>query len=302
MKDSTSKENNVSNKNADNLFLNSNVKENYSFLSASSGRKICMHECLYEDLLPYTVKPSPITTLSKEDDVWIASSMLSRVSEFTDNVVIMDNEFPIGIISAREILKGILENPTAKYFTNTLASEVMNRKFYLDTRKGRLVKLLDQMKKTKKTFAIIQNSRYDFSGISYREILEVGSMSKIDFSSQGPRKIDLCNREDTVHDILESLVIKENDCMILEDESVIIDHRIILEKITSDLNFLNGVDDFLELNASIFRFEAPKLIPEKLSFPEICKVMLEMKNPYVMTTNRIWTPSDVLDVLVSGVS
>ncbi len=261
-----------------------------------------MSECLYEDLLPYTVRPSPISSLSADDDVWIASSMLSRVSEFTSNVVVMDKEFPIGIIGAREIFRGILNKPTADFFTDTLSSEIMNRKFYLDTRKAKLFKFLEQMLKTEKTFAIIQNSKYDFSGISFREILEIGSMSQSNILPQNPiRKIKTCKREDTVKTLLESLLSAENDCLVLEDESVIIDHRLMLQKIVTDLNFLNGIDNFLELNTSIFQFEAPKLIPEKLSFPEICKVMLEMKNPYVMTPNRVWTPSDVLDALSSGV-
>lgn len=276
--------------------------QNFSFVSVNTGKQIMMKDCLYDDLLPLSVRSSPISTLGGDDNVWIAASMLARISELTDNVVVMEKNFPVGFIGPREIFKGILRYSTSVLFDSNICSEIMNRKFYLDTRKVKLFKIFEQMEKTKRIFTIIQNGRFDFSGISVREILEIGSMCKIDIDASHDlgRKIRTFTRDDEVSKIIKWLAEDENEVLLLEEDSMILDHQLIIEKIVSDLNFLNGVEDFLELNASIFPFQTPKLIPEKLNFSEICKVMLEMKNPYVMTSNRIWTPYDVMEVLKNG--
>ena len=67
------------------------------------------------------------------------------------------------------------------------------------------------------------------------------------------------------------------------------------------MNFLQDIENILELNASIFKLGSPKLIPENLAFTEICKLMLDMKFPYLITTKRIWTPHDVMEILSKGV-
>jgi hypothetical protein len=68
------------------------------------------------------------------------------------------------------------------------------------------------------------------------------------------------------------------------------------------LNFLQNVDNFLDLTASVFKLPSPKLIPDKLTIPEVSKMMLYMKHPYVMTSDRIWTPRDILQVLSQGIT
>ena len=97
--------------------------------------------------------------------------MLSRVSDTTNNLVILEKEFPLGILGGKEILKGLLKNPTPYYFHDILVEEIMNRGFYLDTRDAKLNKILEQMNKTKSEFTILQNSKHSFSSISIREIL-----------------------------------------------------------------------------------------------------------------------------------
>ena len=53
--------------------------------------------CLYDDVLPRTLKSSPISSLEGKDNVWIASSMLSRISQTSDNIVVIEKEYPVGI-------------------------------------------------------------------------------------------------------------------------------------------------------------------------------------------------------------
>lgn len=288
-----------------NKFLNKNHNSTNSqivFQSINTGKSLQLEECLFDELLPYSLASSPISSIEATDNVWIASSMLTRVSDTTENLVVIDEEFPVGIIGAREILKGIIQNPTPYFFHDVLTKNVMNRKFYLDTRMAKLQKLLEQMKHTKRIFSIIQNSKQSFSSISVREILEIGSFCKtnIQTSDLPERKIKIFRRDDSVEDIIKSLLNDDADVLMLENESLVIDQATILEKINGDLNYLQNVENFLDLNASIFKFVSPKLIPDKLSLSEVCKTMLYMKHPYVMNSNRICTPYDVLSAISSG--
>ena len=165
-------------KNINKIFKkNSNsINHQVSFNAINSGKNLALTECLFDDLLPYSLASSPISTINSDDNIWIASSMYSRLSQTTENLVVLDNEFPLGIVGGREILKGVLKNPTPYFFHDVLSGEIMNRKFYVDTRFAKLQKLLEQMQKMKRTFAIIQNSKNSFSAISMREILEIGAL------------------------------------------------------------------------------------------------------------------------------
>jgi hypothetical protein len=272
------------------------------FQSINTGKNLELQECLFEELLPFSLSSSPISSIGNIDNVWIASSMLSRVADTTNNLVVLEKEFPTGIIGAKEILKGLLKNPTPYYFHDILSQEIMNRKFYLDTRNIKLEKLLEQMQKTQNDFIILQNSKQSFSSVSTREILEIGSLCKSDFVGTDllSQKTKIFRRDDTVEDLIKSLIQEKTEVLLLENESLCIDPLTIIEKIAGDLNFLKDCDNFLDLNSSIFKLERPKLIPDKLSVSDICQSMLYMKHPYLMTTDQLVTPKSILQILTRG--
>ena len=285
------------------LNKNSNSKDNQlQFQSVNTGKSLELQECLFEDLLPQTLVSSPISSIENSDNVWIACSMLSRVSDSTNNLVVLEKEFPLGILGGKEILKGLLKNPTPYYFHDILVEEIMNRRFYLDTRNVKLDKILEQMHKTKSEFTILQNSKQSFSAISIREILEVGALCKSNFkiSDLPDKKIAVFRRDDTVEDIIKLLVEDDTELLLLENESLFIDSMTIIEKIVGDLKYLKNCNNFLDLNASIFELERPKLIPNNLSLSEICQSLLSMKHPYVMTSNHLFTPRSILEILSTG--
>ncbi len=278
-------------------------KENQlSFQSINSGKNLELQECHFDEVLPYSLSSSPISSIGNTDNVWIASSMFSRVFDTTNSLVVLEKEFPIGVISAKEILKGLLKNPTPYYFHDILSQEIMNRRFYLDTRKIKLEKILEQMNKTKNEFIILQNSKQSFSSVSIREILEIGALCKTNFDATDlpSQKIKVFRREDTVEDLLKSLIEEKTEILLLENESLFIDPITVIDKIAGDLNFLKDCENLLDLNASIFKLDRPKLIPDKLSVSEICQIMHYMRHPYLMTTNQLLTPRSILQVLNSG--
>jgi len=296
--------NSVWKKNLNKIFnRNSDSKRNqFFFQSIYTGKNLELQECLVDDLLPQALVSTPISSIENTDNIWIACSMLSRVSDTTNNLVVLEKEFPLGILGAKEILKGLLKNPTPYYFHDILVEEIMNRRFYLDTRDAKLDKILEQMLKTKSEFTILQNSKQSFSAVSIREILEVGALCKSNFETSDlpSKKIKIFRRDDTVEDIINSLIADDIEFLLLENESLFIDSMTIIEKIAGDLNYLKNCNDFLELNASIFKLERPKLVPNNLMLAEICKTMLSMKHPYIMTSNQLFTPRSILEILSSG--
>ncbi len=288
-----------------NKILNKNSKINVNqleFQSINTGKNLELQECLFDDLLPKALISTPISNIENTDSIWIACSMLSRVSDTTNNLVVLQNDFPSGIVSAKEILKGLLKNPTPYYFHDVLVEEIMNRKFYLDTREAKLDKILEQMRKTKSDFVILQNSRQSFSAMSIREILEVGALCKSNFKiSNLPNKtIKKFRRDDMVEDIIKSLIQEDTEFLLLDNESLFIDSMTIIEKIVNDLNYLKNCDNILDLSASIFKLQSPKLIPNNFTLSEISQSMLSMKHPYVMTSNHLFTPRSILEILTTG--
>jgi predicted transcriptional regulator len=272
-----------------------------AFHSISTGKCVELEECVFDELLPNSLA-SPISSISASDDLWIASSMLTRISEYTNNLVVLENDFPIGIIGYHEILKAVLKNPTPFLFHDTHSSEIMNRSFYVDVPSAKFQKLLKQMEQMKRMFIIIQNSERGFSSITVREILEIGALCTTNVTAVDlpEKRIKVIKRTNSVEDILKWLLGDEAELLMFENESSFIDHLTILEKITSDLNYLHDVSGFLELNSSIFKPQRPKLISDKLPISEICKTMLYMKHPVLMTANRIITPHDILQILSQG--
>lgn len=288
-----------------NKILNKNTKTNVNqleFQSINTGKSLELQECLFEDLLPKALVSSPISNIENTDNIWIACSMLSRVSDITNNLVVLQDGFPSGIVSAKEILKGLLKNPTPYFFHDILVEEIMNRRFYLDTREAKLEKILEQMRKTKSDFVILQNSRQSFSAISIREILEIGSLCKsnLEISNLSNKKIKKFRRDDTVEDIIKLLIQEDTEFLLLENESLFIDSMTIIEKIVNDLDYLKNCNNFLDFSSSIFKLENPKLIPNNLSLSEISQIMLSMKHPFVMTSDHLFTPRSILEILSTG--
>jgi hypothetical protein len=221
--------------------------------------------------------------------------MLSRISDITSNVVVVDDEFPIGIISAYEIFEGLRKNPTTQYFEENI-TKIMNADFYIDSRNADVSSVLKRLNKSKNPFTIIENDRTNFSQFSIRQVLEIGSLCKTDevVSSLPKKQASFFTRDDRVRDVIEKLDRDENRFVLLQGEFSFVNYEILLEKI-KELNATKN--NLLELSASTLKTVTPTLISEKLTISEICKIMLNMKNPCVMTSEQLITPYDILNFL-----
>lgn len=274
----------------------SKEKKPMVFQSLLTGEDLTLDVCSFEEVLPYSLMSIPISTVTPNDNVWIATSMLSRISDVTNNLVVIEDGFPIGVISAYEILDGLRKNPTSQYFGKSV-TKIMNADFYIDSRNVNLSSVLKRMSRIKNPYTIIENDRTNFSQFSIRQVLEIGALCKTNvMASSFPKKhTPSFRRDDRIRDVIEKLERDENELVFLEGEFSFVNHEILLEKI-KELNTTQN-NNLLELSASTFKTITPTLISERLTISEICKIMLNMKYPCVMTSEQVITPHDILSLL-----
>lgn len=272
------------------------IKKSLVFQSLLNGEDITLDVCSFEEVLPYSLLSIPISTIAPHDNIWIASSMLSRIADVTNTLVVIEDEFPIGTISTNEIIDGLQKKPTVEFFSESV-TKIMNADFYIDSRTVNIKGILDRMYKSQNPFSIIQNDKTSFSQFSVRQTLEIGALCKTDFSAGSfeKRRIARFKRDDTINDVIEKLKKEQSEFVMLEDEFSFVNHDIILEKLKELNNTKN--EDIVNLSASTLKVITPVLISEKSNISEICKIMINAKYPCVMTSDRLITPRDVLDVL-----
>jgi hypothetical protein len=276
--------------------LGKNKPKSLVFQSLLNGEDITLDVCSFEEVLPYSLLSIPISTITPHDNVWIASSMLSRIADVTNNLVVIEDEFPIGTISALEIIEGLQKNPTSSFFSESI-TKIMNPDFYIDSRTVNISAILNRMGKSKNPFSIVQNDKTSFSQFSVRQALEIGALCKtnIGASSFAQKRTPRFSRDNTISDIIEKLRKDQTEFALLEDEFTFVNYDIILEKLKELNNTQN--ENLLSLSASTLKTITPMLISDKLSLAEICRIMLNAKHPCVMTQDKIITARDVLEVL-----
>lgn len=239
-------------------------------------------------------------TAPPTEKMWIITSMLCRYLEsFIDNMIIIQDDKPIGILGGKETLFGLLKNPTFEFFDQVTAGEVMGGFSNVVTSQTTLSDLISLMQHQRTGFAVIPHDKGGYSTISVRTLLEVSALSKTDMkASEIPKKnIITFTKEDTMDYILTSMFHTQTRRLVLEDYSSFISDRLILEKIAFKLNYLNGVPNFLEIKAGTFPLKRLEKISEDLPIPELAKKMLSMDVPYVMTQDRIISPWDIAIIL-----
>lgn len=250
-----------------------------------------------EDLLPNSLTSSPVVSIRTFDKVsGVASLLPHHLETFTDSLVVTKDDQPVGIVGAVEILEGVLKNPTAAFFENTTTDQIMNTdKLIMLKPRTTLLELLQHWRQTRRAFAIIPNQYHGYSVISARKLLEVGASCKTNISvSSIPKKNMITFRKDnSVREIISLMFENKTRKLVLKDTSFFISDRIIIEKITRELNCLQNTDNFLEMKADIFRLDEAKKISGNLKISEASKIMYDMQSPYLMIENHVVTPWDI---------
>ena len=174
----------------------------------------------------------------------------------------------------------------------------MSNELYITSPKTRVFDLLKKMSKHGRDFALVQTTEGEFSTISARRLLEVGILcdTRIRLSDVPSKKIVTFQREDSIEFIIMAMLNNNIDILVLEHTPFFVTPQIIFEKI-AELNYLDGVDNFLNSKVSMLRMKSGLVISDTTTVPEMCKIMLSMRHTFVMTQNNVLTPWDLISTL-----
>jgi len=255
-----------------------------------------------EEVLPESVFSTPAVSIRVEDTLGEAASLLPHHLEtLTDSLVATSNDRPVGIIGGIEVLEGILKNQTAEFLDKTKIGDVMSKNLVIMNSKSKFSELVDKWLETRRAFAIIPNQYNGYSVLSARKILEVGTGFKIKtpISAIPPKKIITFHKNDTVRQIIQRMFDNMTRKLVLEGTSLFINDRIIIQKLVREFNCLRDGKDFLGMNSDIFILEQANNVSGDLTISEACKIMQDMKSPYLRIDDKVISSWDMVLILSS---
>ena len=263
---------------------------------------IPISELSLESLFGDSLTASLCVNIEKGTETWVATGMLvQQLESFTDSVVVRENDKPIGIVGGKDIIVRLVDNPSSSLFYNTKVEDVMETRFLTVTKKSKLEEVINYWKETRRAFAAVPNEFSDYSALSAKKMLEVGTKVKTEISiSQLPKKkIGTFDEKNTIGDVLNSMLEINARRLFLVDSNKFINDRIILQKITDELKCLKETENFMDLSTSEFNLEEAKNITDDLTIQEISKIMYKMEHPSVLFQDQIITPWDICLILLS---
>jgi len=276
---------------------NHNKRESILFSPSTLGKDL--NHCTIEEILPHLLVYSSMATIESKEKVWVATSMLIRfLATHTNNLVAIENDMPVGMIGSKEVLQGMYSNPTHDFFSEQTVNSIMNKSLEMVSAKMRVYDLLKKMNDIRRDFALVQTTDGEFSTISARRLLEVGILcdTRIKIADMPSKKVITFQKEDNIGFLIGEMLRNNTDVVILEETPLFVTPQTIFEKI-SELNYLDDVDDFLEYKANTLNLKTGRIISDNITVPEMCKIMLGMKNAFIMTQNNVLTPWDLITTL-----
>lgn len=257
-----------------------------------------MHDLTLGEVLPYSLS-IPITSISRQDKIWTASVLLRFFLEsFTDQLVVMENKRPSGLVGGYDIINGILENPSSDFFENRIVDEIMHTEFDIVDHNTIIVELVQKWKQSRRAFSIITRNS-DFSAISIRTLLGVYPFldTALTIRDIPKKKIVYYTNEQSVRDIIILMLQNKTRRLLLQDTRSYISDRIIIEHLATNLNFLRDVNGFLDMNSSIFVPNTMKSIPDNTTIQDLCRIIYTSEHPYVSSGDQVFSPFDIVGIL-----
>ncbi|MGI9566694.1 MAG: CBS domain-containing protein [Nitrosopumilus sp.] len=264
---------------------------------------IPIRERTLEDLFPDVDSFPLCVNIEKGTEVWVASGMLVEYLEsFTDAVVVRENYKPIGLVGGYDLLDNLRKNPTNDFFHQNKVEDIMMKDLPIVTTKTPLGTMIRDWKESGRAFAVIPNSLNDFSCISAKFLIKVGTFCKTDlFISQIPKKKLVTFRlSDTIGDIIRSMFENKTRRLVLENTNQFISDRIILGYISDKLNFLKDVNNLMDIPVNLLELEQVRTVDEDVSLDQLCGIMSKMQYPYMIYRDKVFSPWDVCEALMSN--
>lgn len=263
---------------------------------------ISLRDKSLEEVLQESIFSTPAVSIRTEDTLGEAATLLPHHLEtLTDSLVATSNDNPVGIIGGIEVLEGILKKQTPEFLDKTKIGDVMNKNLIIINSKNKFSELVNQWQKTRRAFSIIPNQFKGYSVISARKILEIGTSFKINttISSIPTKKIITFHKNETVRQIIQRMFDNKTRKIMLEGTSSYINDRIIIQKLVRDFDCLRDGRDFLGMNSDIFNLEQVKHVKGDITITDACKIMQDMKSPYLRMDDKVVSPWDMVLILNS---
>lgn len=256
-----------------------------------------LFECTLEEVFPYTltITSAPIVDVNERLESF-ASILAFHLESFSDSIVVKENSKLTGFLAGYETLKGLQKNPTYSYFQNTTAGELQNQKLIIVNKDSLLKDLADGMNEIKRAYAILYTDGTNYSVLSARKFLEIGANLTTDFTlaDMPKKKLVTFSKDETVQDIITKMFDNQTRRLFLEGTNSFLTDRTILEKVVNELDMLKGVDNFLSMNAEIFRLMTAEKTILDLTIPTACRTIYNMVYPCLLTKDNIITPWDIV--------
>lgn len=257
-----------------------------------------------KDLLPLSLCSTPAVSIRKENKMWAATCMLMHYLEsFTDSLVVTDeNDKPIGLIGGREIIQNFSENPSLEFFDKIMTEQVMDKNLIIIPENIKLGELFEKWRQTRRAFSIIANNLGGYSAISARKILEIGANCVTDLTLSNLPKKDIINfnRNDTMKDIMKSMLQNKTRKLILKNSNYFISDRLIIQTLAQQFDFFKS-SNFLDSRIKeSFILEEAKKISQDLNLAEVSKILYGMIHPCLIFQDQIVTPWDICIALESN--
>lgn len=275
------------------------AKKHFFFSSSGTNKDLFLQDCTIEQILPHLLVYSSMASIGTKEKMWVATSMLVRfLQTFTNNLVVMKDEVPVGMLGGHEVLRELAKNPTKSFFFDSGVYEVMNREIYVASPETKVSQLIKKMQEIKRDFALVKNYDGNYSTISARRLLEVGVLcnTHMKVSDMPSRSIPTFSRDDNIGTIISNIVQNGKEIMVLKNTPQFVNPQIIFEKIV-ELNYLENIDNFFDMKATTLNLRTGKIISENATIPDMCKTMLGMKHTFVMTSKNVLTPWDLVSAL-----
>jgi predicted transcriptional regulator len=254
-----------------------------------------------EEIFSESLFSTPAVSIRVEDTLAEAATLLPHHLEtLTDSLVAVSDDKPVGIVGGIEVLDVITNNHTPSFLDKTRIGDVMSKKLVITNQKSKFSDIVKQWSQTRRAFAIIPNQYHGYSVISARKILDVGILFKINttIAAVPRKKIITFHKEETVGQIIKRMFDNKTRKLILEGTDFFISDRIIIQKLVREFNCLRDGRDFLETSAGNFILEQAKRISDDLTIWDACKIMQDMRSPYLIDDEKTISPWDIVSVLV----
>lgn len=252
-----------------------------------------------KDLFRDSLTSSLCVSVNIDTKIWVATGMLVEYLEsFTDSVVVREKDKPIGIIGGRDIIENLVNTPNHEFFEESV-QKIMDKRiseFTPDITYDEMIKMFIE---TKRAFGIIRNEFDDFSCISGKKVLEIAKrcITDVCISQIKRKKVMTFSQDETIFDIMKKMLKNGTRRLILQETNQFINDRIILEKISEDMNYLKNVENFQQIDAGQFKVLDCKVAEFDLTLPQAAETMLNAKNPYLMFNENVITPWDICEIL-----